>query len=139
MERACEESPCQSRFERRLFRRYCVEILGAVVVLFVLVLYSQRFVSSEAGALRFGTALLPMVGVSGMLVAIVRLTLSSDELQRRVLIYASAIAFGTTLFITMALGCLEDAGVSRLSWTLIWPIGILSWGVALAVLKRWYR
>jgi len=107
MQRAREEPPCRSRFERRLFRRYCVEIVGAVAINSALVLYSLRFVSREAGALRFGTALLPMVGVSGMLVAIVRLTLSSDELQRRVFIYASAIAFGATLFITMALGFLE--------------------------------
>ncbi len=80
-----------------------------------------------------------MLGVAGVLSAIVRMTLRSDELRRQVVINASAIAFGATLFITMTLGFLENAGIARLNWAFVWPIGLFSWVAAVAILNRWYR
>jgi hypothetical protein len=126
--------------ERRSIRRYQVELFGSALAYVVLLLLSVHYVDTIASKpLKGAVALLPMAGIAGMAVAMVRLAMRMDELQRQTLLVSAAIGGLTTAVATMALGFLESAGIFRSSMTFVWPIFIAASGICLPVVRRHYR
>jgi hypothetical protein len=91
------------------------------------------------GVAGIAIALLPMLGVLGVVYAIVRATIAMDEFRRRIAVDSAAIAAVAGGVITMGLGFLENAGVPRMNMTYVLPIIIAAWGCALIFFWRRYR
>lgn len=134
----CEQSFTPT--ERKSMRRYQVELFGSAIAYVILLLISVHYVGAIASKpLRSAVALLPMAGIAGMAVAIVRLAMRMDELQRQTLLVSAAIGGLATAVATMALGFLDSAGIFRTSMTFVWPIFIVAAGICLPVVRRHYR
>lgn len=131
--------PCRTLAERKSARRYQAEIIAAGLIYTALVFLSVGNVERVTGFLRVIVAEAPMLGVIGMSIAFVRFVLRLDELQRRTVIDAGAIALLVTICATMALGFLENAGSPRVTMSWVWSIGIFAWAVALPFVRRRYR
>jgi hypothetical protein len=126
--------------ERRNNRRYQMEYFGATGLYVAMLFASVAFVDRvPTGAGKVALALLPMVGVIGMSVALIRFMARIDELQRQNLILCGAIAGLVTAIATMALGFLENAGVPRISMTFVWPFTMLVFGACVPFMRRRYR
>jgi hypothetical protein len=125
--------------EKRSARVYRTELLGATLLYAVLLITSLRTVDHASGGLKMLLAGLPALGAAAMAFAIVRFALRMDELQRRTLVDAAAIAAIVTAVVTLTLGFLENGGLPRIAMTWVWPIALVSWGIALPFCRRQYR
>ena len=54
-----------------------------------------------------------------------------DELQRQIQLEALAIAFGTTAFVTLTTGFLQDVGLPPAPWYWVWPVMAVAWTISL--------
>jgi hypothetical protein len=122
-------------------RRYLIEFGGASALYAVLLILSIVALKSipQTSALRVPLAVLPMVGGVLIVVAVVRQLGRIDELQRRTLLEAIAIAFAGTGVITFAYGFLQGVGFPQVSWLAIWPIMATLWALGSFVSFRRYR
>lgn len=84
-------------------------------------------------------AILPMLPLLFGLRAYLRYLGQLDELQRHIQLQAISFAAGMTGIITTTYGFLEGAGLPHLSYIPIFPLLILLWGLAAAVLRRRYQ
>jgi hypothetical protein len=125
--------------ERKSTRRYQIEIAISTVLYVGLLSLSLHYVDRLDGALKVIVALLPMIGVSGFIIALVRLALRMDEFQRQTLLVSGAIAALACALATMTLGFLENAGIPRLGMTFVWPIMAVAFGIALPFVRRHFR
>jgi phosphatidylserine synthase len=125
--------------ERRNGRRYVVEIISAGVAYCVLVIFSILGVEHVEGAAKYVFAGLPSLGAVAMCAAMVRFAMRLDELQRRMFADAGAIALLVTATATLSLGFLENAGLPHQNLTIVWPIAVGSWALAMPFVQRRYR
>ena len=126
--------------ERKSNRRYQLEVIGSAAVYTVLLLISIHFVDRiTPGAAKTAVALLPMIGVVGMSLAMVRFTMRADELQRQTMLISGAISAVATAVITMCFGFLENAGMAALPITFVWPMIVLIFGICVPIVRRRYR
>lgn len=95
--------------------------------------------SYPMGALHIGVALLPLLPLMFMFAAVIRFVARTDEMLRRLHVYALAIAAGATAFLALTYGCLEMAGMPKLSaWWTFMCVDLI-WAIAVCILKRRYR
>ncbi len=120
-------------------RRYQLEIAAAAALYVGLVFISTGTVNRLAGNAKVAIALLPVLGVTALVIAIVRFVLRADELERQVVVMSAALAAVGVGVMTMALGFLENAGVPRLSMTLVWPLLAVAFGVTFPFVHRRYQ
>jgi hypothetical protein len=132
---SCEITPS----ERRNSRRYTREVLGAAVIYVALTFLSVWLVEHAGAPAKYFVALMPVLGSLLMIAAIVRYARRLDELQRQSIIGAAVVALIFTITVTLALGFLENAGVPRVGMEWVWPIAVISWGIALPFVRRKYR
>jgi MFS-type transporter involved in bile tolerance (Atg22 family) len=133
-----DEKP--SPTERRNSRRYTVELFAAMAAYIVLLLASARIINRvPPGAEKYAIALLPMGGIVAAAIAIVRFVRRTDEFQRHTLLTCGAIAGLVTAVVTMALGFLENAGMSRIGMTAVWPMTAIVFAICLPFVRRRYR
>lgn len=125
----------------RITRKYFIEFGGALVVYAVLLVLSILTLKaiSPTSPLRVPLAVLPMVGGLLIVVAVVRQLGRIDELQRRTLLEAIAIAFAGTAVITFAYGFLQTVGFPQVSWFAVWPIMASLWAIGSFVSFWRYR
>jgi len=84
-------------------------------------------------------ALVPLVPAVFALMAYLRFLTRMDELGRRIQLEALAFGFGAAGMLTFAYGFLENAGFPRISYTWVFPLMIVLWGIGGAVATRRYR
>jgi hypothetical protein len=80
--------------------------------------------------------MLPAAAVCWVIVRRVR---RLDELQRRIELEALSVAFAGTALLTFAYGFLENAGLPRLSFVMVWPLMGALWIGSSIVCSRRYR
>lgn len=88
---------------------------------------------------RYLIVLTPMIPGAFIAVRLVKLTRQLDELSRKVIYESIAITFAITLFLLLALGLLEMAGMPRLSSLYIGGFMLAVWMVAKLILSRRYE
>lgn len=88
---------------------------------------------------RVPLALAPAVPVAFVLNAILRLLMSSDELQQRIQLSAIGFAAVATGMATFSYGFLEFIGFPNIPSIWILPMMIVFWGIGLALFARKYK
>ena len=127
--------------QNQAMRRYIIEFIIAmsayVVVLVVSVSLLDRLPADARG--RVAIALAPAIPVLFVLLAIMRLLISSDELQQRIQLLAISFAAGATALLTFSYGFLERIGFPHLSPIWIFPLMTTLWGLSLSYFSRRYQ
>ena len=88
---------------------------------------------------QFLVAIAPAVPVLFVLRAILRVLMTSDELQQRIQLYSFSFAAGAAGLITFSYGFLEGIGYSHMDPILVLPMMVLFWGLGVALFSRKYR
>lgn len=122
-------------------RRYTFEFLLAMIGYALLLVVSVLLIDEAQPLwLRAALALLPVLPLALAMRAHLRYLTRLDELQQRIQLQASAFAAGVTGLSTFAYGLLvENAGLPPLSLIWVFPLMIMLWGLATAVLNWRYR
>ena len=110
---------------------------AAMLAFFVFFNLDEKF--PKGSAWRFAMVLLPLLPAGVLLWSYIRMFRRADELQRRIVYEALAIAFVATLSVTLTGAFLQSAGLPTFGW--IWIAGVLvvSWTVGLVLASRRYR
>jgi hypothetical protein len=110
---------------------------AAMLAFFVFFSLYEKF--PKGSVWRFATDLLPLLPAGVLLWSFIRIFRRADELQRRIVYEALAVAFVATLSVTVAGAFLQGAGLPPFGW--IWIAGVLvtSWIVGLVAASRRYR
>lgn len=121
-------------------RRYLWEVAAAMLAYMGAIMLSTHLLhGSVTGTPKVLIALLPLLPLVFMFMAVIRFVRYTDELLRRMHVQAFAIAAGVTAFLALTYGCLEMAGLPRLSaWWTFFCIDVV-WGLAVWVLERRYK
>jgi hypothetical protein len=122
--------------EWRSGRRYMLEFGIGFVAFLMLMIGTDVAIGRVGGPLHITVALLPTAGVLAMALALVRFTLRMDELQRQTVVTAAAIAAAATAVVSMALALIEDQVPFRLSLSVVLPMLVLFFGIALPFVGR---
>jgi hypothetical protein len=141
MEHISDEPRGRTPSEKRSFRRYAVEFLTGMVLYSVLLPVSvitlrHHHVDGIAGS---AIALLPMLGVLGVVYAIVRAIIDMDEFKRRIAVDSAAVAAVAGCVITMGLSFLENAGLRPVNIIYSFAIIMAAFGVAIFFFSRRYQ
>jgi len=114
---------------------------GLAVLAYLMVLVgSVTVLQANRGAdWRYYVAVLPVAPAAFVIWLFVRAISRLDELQRRIQMEAFAFSLGTTALVTFGYGFLEGAGMPHLSWTYVFPLMAVLWGVGVAVFRWRYR
>lgn len=127
--------------QKQIMSRYGRELALASIAYAILLVASiitlQRFELSKA--LQVVVTLLPAIPTAFVIIAIMRMLISSDELQQRIQLYAVSFSAALTGFITFSYGFLENVGFPKFSTFLIFPMLVAFWGISLAYFSRKYQ
>ncbi len=127
--------------QKQIMSRYGRELALAAIAYAILLVASiitlQRFELSKA--LQVIVTLLPAIPTAFVIIAIMRMLISSDELQQRIQLYAVSFSAALTGFITFSYGFLENVGFPKFSTFLIFPMLVAFWGISLAYFSRKYQ
>lgn len=127
--------------QKQIMSRYGRELALASIAYAILLVASiitlQRFELSKA--LQVIVTLLPAIPTAFVIIAIMRMLISSDELQQRIQLYAVSFSAALTGFITFSYGFLENVGFPKFSTFLIFPMLVAFWGISLAYFSRKYQ
>lgn len=118
-------------------RRYLIEMLGATALYVAIIFLATHLLRNQpVEPWRVLVALMPLVPIALVFVAVLRFMLHTDEMIRRVHINALAIAAGLTAFLALTWGCLEMAGLPKLSaWWAFMCVDVV-WAVAALILRK---
>jgi hypothetical protein len=118
-----------------------IELGSALAIYSVLVVGSNWIFKAfhPDGVLKYGVAVLPMLGVVAMAAAILRHVRRMDEMQQRATLEALSFAFSASAFGFFAWGFAEDAGAPKLPTFAIWPIMAVLWCIGGFIAHLRYR
>lgn len=127
--------------QKQVMSRYGRELAFASIAYAALLVASiitlQRFELSKA--MQVIVTLLPAIPTAFVIIAIMRMLISSDELQQRIQLYATSFSAALTGFITFSYGFLENVGFTKFSIFLVFPMLIAFWGISLGYFSRKYQ
>jgi hypothetical protein len=127
--------------QKQVMSRYGKELAFAMIAYTALLVTSiitlQRFELSKA--LQVIVTLLPAIPTAFVIIAIMRMLVSSDELQQRIQLFAVSFSAALTGFITFSYGFLENVGFPKFSTFLIFPMLVAFWGISLGYFSRKYQ
>jgi len=127
--------------QKQIMSRYGKELAFASITYAALLVTSivtlQRFDLSKA--LQVIVTLLPAIPTAFVIIAIMRMLISSDELQQHIQLYAVSFSAALTGFITFSYGFLENVGFPKFSTFLIFPMLVAFWGISLGYFSRKYQ
>lgn len=127
--------------QKQVMSRYGRELAFASIAYAALLVASiitlQRFELSKA--MQVIVTLLPAIPTAFVIIAIMRMLISSDELQQRIQLYATSFSAALTGFITFSYGFLENVGFPKFSTFLVFPMLIAFWGISLGYFSRKYQ
>jgi hypothetical protein len=127
--------------QKQVMSRYGKELAFAMIAYTALLVTSiitlQRYELSKA--LQVIVTLLPAIPTAFVIIAIMRMLVSSDELQQRIQLFAVSFSAALTGFITFSYGFLENVGFPKFSTFLIFPMLVAFWGISLGYFSRKYQ
>ena len=127
--------------EKANARRYLWEI-GLASVAYVLATLAAGFIvrRMEVGdPMRIVVALVPVLPAFGMLMAVVRHVLRSDELEQRIHSDGAMISAVTMMIVSITYGFMQSyAGFPPMNPIWLAMLGIVSWSFGAALTKRRY-
>jgi chromate transport protein ChrA len=127
--------------QKQVMSRYGKELAFASIAYAALLVASiitlQRYELSKT--VQVIITLLPAIPTAFVIIAIMRMLISSDELQQRIQLYATAFSAALTGFITFSYGFLENVGFPKFSTFLIFPMLVAFWGISLGYFSRKYQ
>jgi hypothetical protein len=127
--------------QKQVMSRYGKELAFAMIAYTALLVTSiitlQRYELSKA--LQVIITLLPAIPTAFVIIAIMRMLISSDELQQRIQLFAVSFSAALTGFITFSYGFLENVGFPKFSTFLIFPMLVAFWGISLGYFSRKYQ
>lgn len=130
-----------SKLERSNARRYLVE-MGVASVFYVLATLGAGFLvrqMEEGDPWRIAVALVPVIPAFGMLMAVVRHVLRSDELEQRIHSDGAMISAVTMMIVSITYGFMESyAGFPAINTIWLAMLGVVSWSFGAALTKRRY-
>jgi hypothetical protein len=120
-----------SETERKAGRKYRRELFGSIAIYVALLIPSIMVgAAMDAGVVKTGVLLSPMIGFFLMTWAVARQVGRMDEYQRGRMLETLAIAAAITAGLSFTYGFLENAGYPRLSMFMVWGVMGCSWLVA---------
>lgn len=126
--------------QKQVMKRYSKELAFASIAYVALLVSSiitlQRYELSKA--VQVVITLLPAIPTGFVIIAIMRMLIASDELQR-IQLYAVSFSAALTGFITFSYGFLENVGFPKFSTFLIFPMLVAFWGISLGYFSRKYQ
>ena len=122
---------------RLYLKEFSLAMSAYVVVLLIAVTLIN--ISPSSAWWRIPLALSPVVPIIFAMFAYMRFVSHVDELQRRIQFEALAFGFGSSGILTFSYGFLEDVGFPHLSWTFVFPLMIVFWGIGTVIASRRYR
>jgi hypothetical protein len=128
----------QKQEMHRYFTEFMFSMLAFVIVVIaskVLLKLFPPFFSPWAVLI----AAAPVFPAIFILLAIMRLLISSDELQQRIQLLSISFAAGTTGLITFAYGFLENIALPSIPAICILPMMISFWGLGIAYFSKRYK
>lgn len=127
--------------QKQVMSRYGKELAFASIAYAALLVASiitlQRFELSKPAQVII--TLLPAIPTAFVIIAIMRMLISSDELQQRIQLFAVSFSAALTGFITFSYGFLENVGFPKFSTFLIFPMLVAFWGISLGYFSRKYQ
>lgn len=127
--------------QKQIMSRYGKELAYASIAYAALLVASiitlQRYELSKP--LQVIVTLLPAIPTAFVIIAIMRMLISSDELQQRIQLFAVSFSAALTGFITFSYGFLENVGFPKFSTFLIFPMLVAFWGISLGYFSRKYQ
>lgn len=127
--------------QKQIMSRYGKELAFASIAYAALLVASiitlQRFELSKPAQVII--TLLPAIPTAFVIIAIMRMLISSDELQQRIQLFAVSFSAALTGFITFSYGFLENVGFPKFSTFLVFPMLVAFWGISLGYFTRKYQ
>lgn len=136
---AMKESCGATLTEQRNARRYRHEVLGASLLYVALGFVTVFSIGHLTGFGKYVVALLPALGIGAVALAIVRLVLRFDELQRQTAITSAAFASVFAAVVCPALWFLELAGMPRIGLIWVFPMIVLVFFGSMPYFRRRFR
>jgi len=84
-------------------------------------------------------SLSPVIPVAYVILAIMRLTIYSDELQQRIQLFAISFSAAVTGLVTFSYGFLENVGFPKFPTFFILPMLIFIWGISSRYFEKRYQ
>lgn len=127
--------------QKELMRRYTRELIGASII-YAIVLIASITVLKQFEFPRVWQVIIslsPVIPVAFVVLAIMRLTIYSDELQQRIQLSAVSFSAALTGLITFSYGFLENVGFPKFPTFFVLPMLIFIWGMSLRFFEKRYQ
>ena len=127
--------------QKEIMPRYIRELIwssiayATVLIISITVLKKFEF----ARVWQIIISLSPVIPVVFVLLAIMRLTIYSDELQQRIQLYAISFSAACTALITFSYGFLENVGFPKFPTFFVLPMLVFIWGISLRYFEKRYQ
>jgi len=127
--------------QKELMRRYTRELIWSSII-YAIVLIVSISVLKQVEFPRVWQVIIslsPVIPVAFVILAIMRLTIYSDELQQRIQLYAVSFSAALTGLITFSYGFLENVGFPKFPTFFVLPMLIFIWGMSLRYFEKRYQ
>lgn len=118
-------------------RRYMWEF-GLAMVLWIAAIFLRRYGLAH-GWIPVVATLLPALPLTLIVVAMLRVLVNLDELQRLIQLYAFAFSALLTGLITTVCGLLEGVIIAPVSIWIVWPLILGLWWLGMSIFSWHYR
>ena len=127
--------------QKQLTQRYTKELIWASIVYAIVLIASITLLkkSEFPKVWQIIISLSPVVPVTFVILAIMRLMIYSDELQQHVQLLAVSFSAAATGLITFSYGFLENVGFPKFPTFFILPMLIFIWGISLRYFEKRYQ
>lgn len=123
--------------QQRYWQRFFFAVFMYVIALIVSVTLLRNDEISKAW--QIAIALLPGLPIIFIVVALMRLLIESDELQRRINVYAITFSAVLTGLLTFSYALLENIGFPKMPTIAVFPMLTVLWGIGYAYFTKRYE
>jgi hypothetical protein len=125
----------------KALRSYYWWLSLSLIAYAIAIIFSRNFLHIHPGngPVFFAIALLPLLPSIFGFVAIVRLVLATDELQRRIIVNSLALAGGATALLAVTYGLIEGDDIPNPSAWCTYVVFMVSWLIAGIFVRRHYK
>jgi len=127
--------------QKELMHRYNKDLILSALAYVVVLITSLVILKTYelARAWQIIISLAPVIPIVYVLLAIMRLTIYSDELQQRIQLYAISFSAAVTGLLTFSYGFLENVGFPKFSTFFVLPMLIFIWGISSKYFEKKYQ
>lgn len=126
---------------KKSLQRYWQQFFFAAFTYIITLIASVTLLRSDAvsRAWQIAISLLPALPTIFIVVALMRLLIESDELQRRINLYAITFSAVLTGLLTFSYGLMENIGFPKLPTIAIFPMLSVLWGIGFGYFTKKYE